>query len=356
MFYTINGDDYMDFFYNNIFLITNILIMLGIILFCKIISPCIAYILIKMFHLKEKNKNKIKENAFYKPIKTFVVILGIYFSCLLFTIPDNINLIIEKAFRICVILLISKGFANLFNTNSESFNKIKTKLHFNGNDVLVNFASKILKALVYIIAGFIIISEFGYDLSGLVTGLGISSVVIALAAQDLAKSLFGSLCIILDKPFGIGDYICVNNFEGTVTDITFRTTRIKNATNELIVIPNSQISGDYIKNYSKRTSRKYELALVLELSTPLEQVVEFKKELLILLNENSHILKENIRVFFDTISDNGINVNICCYTDILNYNDFLNFKENLNFEILNLLQVKNIELAYDSKTIYLKKD
>ena len=344
----------MDFFTTKLFI--NIVITLFTILFCKIISSKLAYILIKMFHFKEKNKDKIKNNAFYKPIKTFVVILAIYACTYLFVIPDNIKAFIIKAFRICIILLLAKGFAGLFNTNSDSFYKIRDKLNFRGNDTLVNFTSKILKSIVYIIAGFMIISEFGYNLGGLITGLGISSVVIALAAQDIAKSLLAGLCIVLDKPFSIGDYITVNNYEGTVEDISFRATRIRNISNDVIVIPNSQIADNYIINYSQKGSRLFKLLLTLELSTPLEKVEDFKQKLILFLNSQEHVLKENIRVFFDTISDNGIDIKITFYTDIINYNDFLKFQENMNYSILELIQKANIELAYDSKTIYLKKD
>lgn len=343
----------MEFFSTKLFM--NIVIAILIILFCKIISPKIAYILIKMFHLKEKDKNKIKQNAFYKPIKSFFVILSIYIATLFFAIPENIKLIIMKAFKICIIFLTARGFANLFDISSETFHKIKNKLNFHGNDTLVNFASKILKALVYIIAGFIIISELGYDLSGLVAGLGISSVVIALAAQDIAKSLFGGICIILDKPFNIGDYISVNNFEGTVEDITFRTTRIRTTSKDLIVIPNSEISGASIINSSRKEARLYNLLLTLELSTPLEKVADFKEQIITLLNSNEYVLKDSIKVFFDTISTNGIDVKIIFHTTIVDYVQFLKFKEDMNFSILDLAQKNDIELAYDSKTIYLKK-
>ena len=336
-------------------LIIKIAIALGIILFSKIIGSTIAYISIKIFNLREKDVKKIKNNAFYTPIKTFIFLLGIYLTTLLFNIPLNIKVIIIKAFKIFTIILIAKGFANLFNTNTESFNRLKEKLNFKENDGLVNFTSKILKCLVYIVAGFIIISELGYDLGGLVTGLGITSVVVALAAQDLAKSLISGLCILLDKPFNIGDYITVNNYEGTVEDITFRTTRIRNISNDIIVIPNSQIAENNIVNFSRKDSRLYSLLLTFELSTSLDKVADFKEKLMLLLNLHEHVLNEKIRVFFHTISDNGINVKITFYTDILNYADFLKFKEEMNFSILDLVQKAGIELAYDSKTIYLKK-
>ncbi len=343
----------MEFFSTKLFI--NIVIAILIILFCKIISSKVAYIIIKMFHFKVKDKNKIKKNAFYKPISSFIVILGIYISTLFFNIPGDIKLLIIKAFKICIIVLTAKGFANLFDTNSNSFNKIKAKLNFKENDTLVSFTSKVLKSLVYIIAGFIIVSEFGYNLGGLVTGLGVSSVVIALAAQDVAKSLFGGLCIVLDKPFNIGDYIAVNNYEGTVEDITFRTTRIRTTSKDLIVIPNSEISAASIINSSRKDARLYSLLLTLELSTPLEKVADFKEKLILLLNSNEYVLKDSIKVFFDTISSNGIDVKIIFLTSVVEYVEFLKFKDEMNFNILDLAQKNNIELAYDSKTIYLKR-
>lgn len=332
------------------------LFVLAIILIFKIISPFIAYIFIKMFHFKEKNKQKIKHHAFYKPLKTFIVIIGIYLGLRTLQIPENISIYIAKFFRICIIILFAKGFANIFNTSSESYEKIREKLKFTGNEALINFISRIIKFLIYVIAGFIIVSEFGYDLNGLATGLGLSSVVIALAAQDLAKSIIAGFSILTDKPFEIGDYIETNNFAGTVEDITFRTTRIRDIHNQVVVIPNSQIADANIVNGSKREKRRYNLILTLNLATPLEKVSELTEQMKLCLATHNNIEKESVRVLFDTISANGLDISIHFYTDIVDYVEFLNFKETINYTLLEIVQKNNIELAYNSQTIYLKKD
>jgi len=330
--------------------------VLAVILVFKIISPFVAYIIVKMFHFKEKNKQKIKQNAFYKPIKHLVVIIGIYLGLKLLHIPDNIALYISKAFRICIIILLANGSANLFNVSSESYEKIRNRFNFTGNDTLINFVSKIVKWLIYIIAGFIIVSELGYDLNGLATGFGISSVFIALAAQDLAKSIVAGFSIIADKPFEIGDYIETNNFTGTVEDITFRTTRIRDINNQIVVIPNSQIADANIVNASKREKRRYELLLTLDLATPLEKVSELTENFKLCLATHSNIEKESVKVFFDTISMNGIAISVSFYTDITDFVEFLQFKEIINYTLLEIVQKNNISLAYNSQTIYLKKD
>ena len=336
--------------------IIDIGIGLAIIVIFKILSSSFAYIIVKMFKFKEKDKKKIKENGFYKPLKIFFVLLGIYIAALSLKLPENIFAVVTKIFKICVIVLSSAGFANLFNSNSETFSKIREKLHFNGTDTTINFFSKIAKALIYIVGAFIVISELGYDLSGLVAGLGIGTAVIALAAQDVAKSMLAGFSIISDRPFDIGDYIEVDIYKGTVEDITFRTTRIRDINNQIVVLPNSLLTSTSIINGSKREKRRYDLLLTLELNTPLEKVTQLTERIKLTLNTHQNIEKESIRVFFDTISANGIDMKIGFYTDLIELVDFLKFKEEINYTLLQIIEEAHIELAYPSQSIYLKKD
>ena len=329
---------------------------LAIIVIFKIISSPIAYMIVKMFKFKVKDKNKIKNNGFYKPLKSFFVVLGIYIGFIVLKLPADVFAVITKIFKICVILLATKGFSNLFDSNSESFAKLREKLNFDGNDTTINFFSKVAKALIYIIAGFILITELGYNLGGLATGLGISSVVIALAAQDIAKSFLAGISIISDRPFEIGDYITVGNLSGTVEDITFRTTRIRNADDQVIVLPNSVLTDNNIINSSKRESRRFFTVLTLELDTPLEKVTQLTENIKLALTTHPQVINETVKVFFETISADGIDLSIDLKTSALEYVDYLRFKEEINYTLLDMVNQAKIGLAYPSQSIYLKKD
>lgn len=329
-------------------------IILAIIVVFKLLSPIISYIIVKMFNFKEKNKEKIKKSAFYNPIKNIVFITGFYIALKTISVPEKISVVILQIFRICIIFFLSKGFANLFDPASESYERIKNRFNFTGNDTLINFFSKILRVIIYIIAGFIIVSDLGYDLNGLATGLGVFSVVIALAAQDLAKSILGGISIIVDKPFELGDSIQTDSFAGTVEDITFRTTRIRNADNQVVIIPNSKIADSTIVNYSKREKMKYSLCVTLDLATPFEKIQQLTDQIKLCLATHNNIERESIRVYFNTISNNGIDLSISFFTNL--ETDFIEFKEIVNYAILEIIKDMNIELAYNSQTIYLKKD
>lgn len=350
-------NEILDFFKNlTIENAIDIGIGLAIIVIFKIISSSLAYIIVKMFKFKIKDKNKIKNNGFYKPLKSFFVILGIYIGFMVLKLPADVFAGITKIFKICVILLATKGFSNLFDSNSESFAKLREKLNFDGNDTTINFFSKVAKALIYIIAGFILITELGYNLGGLATGLGISSVVIALAAQDIAKSFLAGISIISDRPFEIGDYITVGDLSGTVEDITFRTTRIRNADNQVIVIPNSVLTDNNIINSSKRESRRFFTVLTLELDTPLEKVTQLTENIKLALTTHPQVINETVKVFFETISADGIDLSIDLKTSALEYVDYLKFKEEINYTLLDMVNQAKIGLAYPSQSIYLKKD
>lgn len=331
-------------------------IFLGIVLVFQILSSAFAYIVIKMFKFKIKDKNRIKKYGFYKPLKTLFIVLGIFVGFQIFDAPENVSYIATKIFKICVILILTKGFLNLCNPKSASFADLRKKLNFNGNDTTINFFSKVLKAFIYILSGFVLITELGYNLGGLATGLGISSVVIALAAQDVAKSFLAGLSIISDRPFEIGDYIKVGDYAGTVEDITFRTTRIRNMDNQVVVMPNSVLTSTNIVNVSKMQKRRYILKLTLELDTPLEKVRTFIDSIREILTNNNDVENETMKVFFSTISDSGIDVSIDFFTFIIDYIEYLKFKEDINYIVLDLANKQGFKLAYPSQSIYIEKE
>lgn len=339
--------------------IVDIAIAIGIIIFFRIFSGSISYIIIRMFKWKEKNRKKIKGSAFYKPLKTFFIVLGFYMAIVFLKFPlqikDELMIWVTKIFKIISVIVFAKGLANSFSNDSSLTKKMKERWNKKIEDSMFSFILKAIRGIIYTVAGFIVITELGFDLSGLVAGLGIGGVILTLAAQDTAKNLFGGLVVFIDKPFVVGDWIQMDTFEGTVEDITFRSTRIRTFENSVVNVPNSIISNASIINWSKMEKRRYKLNLIIELDTPLEKLERFKIRVQDMLQSREAIFDDSIIVKFDTIADNGLNVLICSYTDSVDYASYLAEKEDINYKIMKILQEENIELAYDTKTVLLKK-
>lgn len=338
-------------FFNNITLdiIISMWVAIAIIFVFRIFRGTFAYIIIKMFKIKEKNSKKIKQNAFYEPLRSFFGFLGIYLAILIlsepFNISDNIMNIITKAFKIIIILTTAIGLANSINTKSTFVKKMQEKSTKDLDKSTIRVIIRVIKAIIYLIAGFMVITELGYNLSGLITGLGISSVVITLAAQDTAKNLIGGLTIVLDKPFKLGDYIKIGDNEGTVEDITFRSTKIRTIDNSVVYIPNLQLSSSSVVNSSQKTRNRYRNLINMELDTSLAKIGSCKTKINKMLMETNGVIQDTIKVKVSNVSQEGIELLIDCFIDTINDDEFTNIKEKINCEIMKVFNDENIVLA-----------
>lgn len=350
---------YLNGFLNNlteekIFILIKAVIIIAVL---DILSPLFSYIIVKIFNWK-KTVKEIKENAFYMPLRAFFKVLGIYLAILyikpVFYISQNAMNIITKIFRILVIINTAIGLGNSVTKKSKLINRIKDKSEKEIDDATTKVIVRVIKALIYIIAGFMIIADLGYDLSGIITGLGLGSVVVTLAAQDTIKNLLGGIMIYADHPFKVGEYIRFGTYEGTVEDITFRSTKLRTIENTIAQIPNAEITSTTVTNFSKMKKRRYSLNLGIVLDTDLNKIADLKTQILELLNNNSNVIEESSHVFFGEIGANEFKINIFCYVDIVNYFDYLEIKEQLNLDIMNLINTNKIQLAYDTKTIEIK--
>ncbi len=342
----------------NIEIITQIGIAVGIVLIFRILSSAISAIIIKIFSNKSE-KQSVKKNPLYLPIKTICTFIGIYIG--LYMVKDIVIIssraenIIEKTMKITMILFVARSFAEGLNEKNVIVSKLRDRSNKDIDNTTMNAILRTTKIGIYILATFMIFTELGYNISGLVTGLGISGVVITLAAQDTAKSLIGGIAIFLDKPFKVGDYIKVDNYEGTVELIKFRSTNIRTLDNTVLHVPNSEMSSASIINYGEMEKRRYYTKLIIELDTPLNEVERVRKSIEEMLNKREEVIKDgSISVKFQEISDNGYSIVVIAYIDETNYARFLDYKEQINYKIVSILQDANVGLAYNTQTLYVK--
>ncbi len=337
--------------------IISILIAIAIIILFKLCSSPIAYVIIKIFKLKEKSNKNIKKSAFYLPIRVVISILGIYVAVLYLEEPlkisQDIMNIVKVIFQVVSIIAFTNGVAKSFKPGSTLVNTIRKKMKKDENDLMFEFVIKIARAVIYIIGFIVLIVVLGFDVTTLVAGLGLSGVIITLAAQDTAKSLLGGTMIFLDKPFGVGDWIQLEGYEGLVEDITFRSTRIRTFENAIVNIPNANVSNTSITNWSKMEKRRYKTNLCVEMDMSLERLEDFKVTIEQRLRERKTIIDDSIIVRFDVIKENGINILIYSFMESIDYVSYLKEKEEVNYMIMKTLNEKNIKLAYDTKTIIL---
>ena len=337
--------------------ILDLVIAIVILIVVDILSPFFSYIIIKLFNFK-KTKKQIKNNPFYSALNAFFKVTAIYIA-ILFVRPtfefsvEFMGLVI-KIYKVVVTITIANSLANSMTRKSKFIKMIRNKSEKEMNDASTKMMVRLIKALIYIVAVFIVFYEMGYDLSGLVTGLGLGTVVLTLAAQDTVKSLLGGLIILSDKPFKVGDFVKVKEYQGTVEDMTLRSVRIRQLDDSVLQIPNSVIASASVENMSKMTRRRYELNLDIVEDTKPEKIVTLKQRIFEVLMKNENIIKDTISIYFTDIAESSFRISIIFYFDVTDYMEFLELKDGVNRELITILNKEKVSLAYDTKTIEIK--
>ena len=328
-------------------------IAIGIIILFYIMRNVFSNMIIKIFKIKGSEKQKLKNSETSKGLKTIFICIGVYIALLILNLEASWFSLCSKILRIVIIISVTRIISELISPESKIMKKVGKSERLSENKITIGVVSKIIKAIVYIIAGFMIIADLGYDLSGLITGLGLSSVVIALAAQELVENLLSGMAIVSDKPFELGDYVRIGDYEGTVIDIKFRSTKIRMTDNTIVTIQNAKIVSGAVINISKIEKRKLALSYGIPLDTSSIKVKELMESIKMLLYSNTEVMANSVIVYINEITQNAIKIEIFAYLSIVDYTEFLNFKTKVNLSIIKLLEDKNIKLAMPPTAVHL---
>jgi MscS family membrane protein len=220
---------------------------------------------------------------------------------------------------------------------------------------LAPFATKVLKIVVIGFGILLSLQSLGFNVAAVLAGLGIGSLALALAAQDTAANLFGSITIILDRPFKVGDYIKVGDTEGTVEEVGFRSTQIRTPGKSIITVPNSTMAKEKIDNLGARPSRRFKHLIGIASWTPPTKVVVYVNHLRDFLNNHPLVKKDEITVYFQSIGDFDFKININCYFETDQSDIELQAQQDLLLKFIEIAAANQIELPYPTRTIYTRQ-
>ena len=340
---------------NRLLTIFDIQIAIGVVLFFIIFRTAFSKLVIRILYVFIKSKKNPKDSSLYRTFNSFFIILGLYISVRILNKNAQLTYFANKVFEIVIAYCITKVIASQLVEGTI----LVKKIFGDGSRAVDKLLCKVMRMFIWLVFFFIVVNLLGFNLSGFggfVTGLGVVSAVAALAAQDLVKSLLSGFVILTDKPFVIGDWISVGDYEGTVIDITFRSVRLKSYNNAIITIPNSLITESYVSNWNRLTSRRFDCTLGLSLDTSTEHVRRVIKEIRTTLKNNEDVIGDTVTVVLSDISTGSINIKIYLYIKKTDYVQFLAVKQDIYCSLLYLMERENIELvSYPTQTVYLNK-
>ncbi|MDR0875647.1 MAG: mechanosensitive ion channel family protein [Clostridiales Family XIII bacterium] len=274
-------------------------------------------------------------------------------------LPDSIG----KIIRIAVIVFI--GWAVIgANKRSNFFLVDKAGDSEESRLALIRFSSGVLNIVIAAFMAVMIITELGYNVTALVTGLGLGGLTVALAAKDAAANFFGGAVIVMDRPFEIGDWIKTDLVEGTVTDINMRATTIRTSAGAHTIIPNQTLSNSAITNWSRGVERRrIEADLGFEYGAAPEDIKAFTLAAKAMLEADEDVDAgagadadaPDVVVRFFELGEYSLSVKLYCYTKCTAYADFLAVKERILYKLIELAAQHHLAFAFPTQTLEMKE-
>lgn len=261
-----------------------------------------------------------------------------------------LTLMVKLGFAIFIILLVYKAVEALGEMLVDYAHRTSNPL----DDQLAPMATKVLKILVLVFGVLISLDNFGIKVTPMLAGLGLGSLAFALAAQDTAANLFGSVTIVADRPFQIGDWIKVGDTEGNVEDIGFRSTRIRTFYNSLVTIPNSIMAKEKIDNMGARKSLRIRHTLGFTYDTKPNQLRHFMSLMEEYLETHPKIQKENYIVKFVAMGDFNLQILVNFFAEVPAGEEERELQQEFLFFTMELAEKLQLEFAFPTATHYVK--
>jgi MscS family membrane protein len=292
--------------------------------------------------------------AVERPMRVLVLGVGLALIAATFHFGPELDAFtnsISRALILAAVIFFVYNLVDIIGVTSENLERL-TGLHI--EDRLLPFMRVVVKVFVLVMGLFIIIQEFGYDVTGLIASFGVVGLAFSLAAQDTAANVFGFTAIVSDNPFEVGDYIITGDIAGTIERVGVRSTRIRKLDQSLVTLPNSSLSDAAVTNWSRLEKRRLDFYLGLTYDTSAVQMREILGRLREMLKARETIDEESVIVHFTEFADSSLNIRIIAYILIADWAEYTAETEKINLEIMEIVEELSLSMAFPSTSVYVE--
>lgn len=276
-------------------------------------------------------------------------IYAVYAGLRYISLPDQLDRAIHVALlALTVFFLINAliSFANYFFQRFISGDdKDGTKIR-QLNGILL-----ILKVVLWVIGTIFLVDNLGYNITTIITGLGIGGIAIALAAQTILGDLFSYLVIFFDKPFELGDFIVISDKSGTVEHIGIKTTRLRTLGGEQLIMSNTDLTNSRVQNFKRMEQRRIVSTIGVTYETSIDKVKRIPEIVRNVIESEAAVRFD--RAHFSGFGDFSLNFEIVYYILSADYLQYMNCQQTINLGLLQQFAAEGIDFAYPTQKLFL---
>lgn len=294
-------------------------------------------------------------NNIFRPLGLMAMALVWWLGINQLTLPENALLILLVAVKFLTSVAGVWGAYRLVDLVSAWMQHKAIRTETKVDDAIVPLAGRTLKVLVTVMGLVFIANNLNINITGLVAGLGLGGLALALASKDLAQNLFGTVTVLVEGTFSVGDWIVVGDTEGTVEDISFRSTRIRTFYNSLITLPNANLITSSVDNFGKRRYRRMSHKLKITYHTPPDKIEAFCEGIREIVRLHPYMRKDYYHVYFNGYSDSALEILVYVFWETPDWNTELRERHRFLLDVLRLANRMQVEFAYPTQTVFLKE-
>jgi MscS family membrane protein len=210
---------------------------------------------------------------------------------------------------------------------------------------VIPLGRRTLKIFVAIMAAIAVVQNLGYDATGIIAGLGVGGLALALAAQKTVENLFGGVMLITDQPVRVGDLCRFGSRTGTVEDIGLRSTRIRTLERTLVSVPNAEFASTPIENLAARDRTLLDATVGLRLTTTPAQLRAVLDGLRALVAAAPRVDRESVQVRLVAVTATAFDVQLRADVLTRDWNEFAAVRERIYLDMLDVLDRAGTGLA-----------
>lgn len=338
------------------------LLAASFIIFLGFLSRRIIIWLFKLFAARvAKNSRYVWDNDFVELVPTplsLAVQLGLWQVAVKFldlpTEPFEFESIIDKGLGIALAFAACWLMFRLIDVVARALARAAALTESRLDDQIVPMIRKSAKVVVGLTFGIMVVQNLGYSVTSLIASLGVGGLAMALAAKDTVANLFGSVVVFTDQPFQIGDWVKFDGIEGTVEEVGFRTTRIRQFDKAEVTVPNQTFSTSPITNFSRRPIRRIKFNLDIAQVPSAEAAKALLTDFRDILKGHSGLDQSFHFAHLVSLESGHLVVQIYCFTKSTIWLTYLRAQEELLFALMDAIQARGMRLAYPGRQLLME--
>jgi len=331
-----------------------LIFLVSFIVGCAIIRIAAYFVFKKLNSRAEKSEDTIAD-LYVRNIKKYLLPIAYFTVFYLGTKALYLNPILTKVVNMVVLAFITVIGA-IFISSIVVFIigkywEKKTTRSAN-NELAMKWISRIIKAMIWLIALLLFLDNIGVRITSLVAGLGVGGIALAFAAQAVLTDIFCFFTIFFDRPFEIGDFIIAGEQMGTVEHIGVKTTRLRALSGEQLVFSNKDLTNARIQNFKTMKQRRVLFTLGVTYDTPYDKLKEIPgiiKGIIECVPDTSFY-----RAHFINYGPYSLDFEIAYYILSDDFDKYMDIHQEINYRIKENFDNLGIEFAFPTQTLYLQ--